>query len=552
MQSGFFSEEEMGNATNYQVLARKYRPKTFKDMIGQEALVQTLTNAFKTGRIAHAFVLTGIRGVGKTTTARIIARALNCIGADEKGGPTVEPCGVCSHCVTILEDRNQDVYEFDAASHTGVNDIREIIDNVRYKPLSARYKVYIIDEVHMLSNSAFNALLKTLEEPPAHVKFIFATTEIRKIPATILSRCQRFDLRRVSIGELSDHFKSIMQKEGYTAEEDALKLVAKISGGSVRDGLSVIDQALARSESKNVTAAAIQDMLGLASRELINSLFTALIKGDISGALKINSTLFKNSSEPSMILQDLLELCHNVMLAKHGQAVNQNLTEEENRSCITHAEQLDVVTLSRTWQMLQKGLEEIKFSQMPIESLEMTLIRISYAASLPSVEEIVKHLKSNSGSNDNSGQNQGTTGGQSASGGGVTQNAAPSTIANIALNSFDDVVKLCYDADEMMLYHLLRSSVQFVSMDNNVLALKISKDTPKNFVISMQECLRRHANPAWRVVASDAPGQTTIYEQEKIKESEYVESLKNHKSVQSVLNSFTDIEIIDIKNKQIV
>lgn len=533
MQSGFFSEEEMGNNTNYQVLARKYRPQTFKDMIGQEALVQTLTNAFKSGRIAHAFVLTGIRGVGKTTTARIIARALNCIGADEKGGPTVQPCGVCTHCVSILEDRSQDVYEFDAASHTGVNDIREIIDNVRYKPLSARYKIYIIDEVHMLSNSAFNALLKTLEEPPAHVKFIFATTEIRKIPATILSRCQRFDLKRVSVAELSQHFSGILDQEGFSAEDDALKLVAKISAGSVRDGLSVIDQAIARSESKHVTAQQIQEMLGLATSEMIIQLFDSLIKGDITTALQLNAEFFTKSAEPISVLQDLMEFAHNVMLAKHGVELNQNLTEEENTACVSYAQRLEIATLSKLWQMLQKGLEEMKFSQMPFEFLDMLIIRIAYAANLPSVEEIVKRMRSDNSSVEASSPKE------------------PEQKKALHISSFDQLIKLCYDEDEMILYHLLRSSVKLIALADNIITLKLTAESPKNFNTMLIDFLKKMTGQHWRIVISeDDVSAPTILQGEKNMESAHIASLKSHDSVKKVLDAFADMEIVDIKTNK--
>ena len=295
--------------THYRVLARKYRPTNFDELIGQEAMVRTLSNAIETGRLAHAFILTGVRGVGKTTTARIIAKALNCTGPDGQGGPTITPCGVCENCKAIAESRHVDVMEMDAASRTGVDDIREIIDGVRYASTNARYKIYIIDEVHMLSRNAFNALLKTLEEPPEHVKFIFATTEIRKVPVTVLSRCQRFDLRRVSIEELSRHFKTIADKEGCEIEDVALAMIARAAEGSVRDGLSLLDQAFAHGAGK-VTEEQVRDMLGLADRAQILDLYQACMKGDVAAALTMLRHQYDHGADPVVIFQDMLELTH--------------------------------------------------------------------------------------------------------------------------------------------------------------------------------------------------------------------------------------------------
>ena len=299
------------SADTYRVLARKYRPAAFADLVGQEALVRTLKNAIETGRVAQAYMLTGIRGVGKTTSARIIARALNCVGPDGKGGMTANPCGVCEHCRAIAEDRHVDVIEMNAASNRGIDNIREIIETTRYNPTSARFKIYIIDEVHMLTNEAFNALLKTLEEPPERVKFIFATTEIRKVPTTVLSRCQRFDLRRVEPELLTVHFKNIVQKENVEAEDEALRLIAKAADGSVRDGLSLLDQAIAHGGGK-VTAEFVRAMIGLADRAAIVDLFEALMKGDIHAALDLFNRQYASGADPMIVLQDLLDLTQNI------------------------------------------------------------------------------------------------------------------------------------------------------------------------------------------------------------------------------------------------
>ncbi|MDE3061315.1 MAG: DNA polymerase III subunit gamma/tau, partial [Pseudomonadota bacterium] len=368
----------------YRVLARKYRPATFADLIGQEALVRTLTNAIETGRIAHAFLLTGIRGVGKTTTARIIARALNC-----EQGPTISPCGTCANCTMIAEDRHMDVIEMDAASHTGVGDIRELIDTVRYLPGSARYKVYIIDEVHMLSTSAFNALLKTLEEPPPHVKFIFATTEARKIPVTILSRCQRFDLKRVPLETLATHLANICAKEQVQAEEEALKIMAVAAEGSVRDALSLLDQAITRGP---ITAASVRQMLGSADNTATFRLLETLLVGDIAGALAELRRQYADGADPLLIVQDALEVTHLITRVKVTPAAlaDVSLSEHDRAAAKAMADKLAMPVLTRLWQMWLKGIGEVRMAPMPLAALEMLLVRIAYAAELPTPAEVIR------------------------------------------------------------------------------------------------------------------------------------------------------------------
>ena len=346
--------------SEYRVLARKYRPQTFEDLVGQETLVRTLRNAFAQNRIHHAFVLTGVRGVGKTTTARIVAKGLNCTGPDGTGGPTMTPCGVCENCRAIAEDRHVDVMEMDAASRTGVDDVREIIESVRYRPVSARYKVYIVDEVHMLTRNAFNALLKTLEEPPEHVKFIFATTEIRKVPITVLSRCQRFDLRRIDVPVLTGLFESVCAKEGVEAEAEALRMIARAADGSARDGLSILDQAMALATGP-VTAAQVRDMLGLVDRERVYDLFEAVMAGRIPDALDVLRMLYDGGADPVVVIQDLMELTHAVtrMKAAPKAAGANDLGEAERDRGRKLAETLPVPALTRSWQMLSKGLGEV-------------------------------------------------------------------------------------------------------------------------------------------------------------------------------------------------
>ena len=381
------------DAAAYRVLARKYRPASFAGLIGQDPLVRTLSNAIAMDRLAHAYLLTGVRGVGKTSTARIIARALNCIGEDGTGGPTPDPCGTCDHCVSIAEDRHVDVIEMDAASRTGIDDVRELIESVRYRPVSARYKVYIIDEVHMLSKQAFNALLKTLEEPPPHVKFVFATTEVRRLPVTVLSRCQRFDLRRVDMEVLIEHFSRIAADEGAEVEPAALALIARAADGSVRDGLSVLDQAMAH-EGTRITEEAVRAMLGLADRTRLFDLFDMLMKGAIKDALDCFSELHDAGAEPQALLQDLLELCHWLTRLKHVPAAADDpaVPEMERTRGRAMAEALTVPSLTQTWQMLLKGLEETSRAARPALAAEMTLVRIAYAADLPSPADALRAI----------------------------------------------------------------------------------------------------------------------------------------------------------------
>ena len=386
--------ESAAPKSEYQVLARKYRPKTFDELIGHGPMVKTLSNALESGRLAHAFVLTGVRGIGKTTTARIIARALNCIGADGKGGATIEPCGVCEHCRAIAEDRHVDVLEMDAASRTGVDDIRELIEGVRYRPTSARYKIYIIDEVHMLSKSAFNALLKTLEEPPEHVKFIFATTEIRKIPITVLSRCQRFDLRRVQTDELAAHYTRIAGLEKAEIEEEAVALIARAADGSVRDGMSLLDQAISHGAGK-VTTQQVRDMLGLSDRSRIFDLFDFTMKGEINEALELLSAQYALGGDPAVMLQDMLDLTHWLTRVKLSPdaANDPGVSQIERERGKEIAAKLAMPQLTRAWQMLLKGLEETRIAPSPIQAAEMILIRLAYAAEMPPPGDLIKKLR---------------------------------------------------------------------------------------------------------------------------------------------------------------
>ena len=377
------------DAPPYRVLARKYRPTSFAGLIGQEAMVRTLGNAIASGRIAHAFILSGVRGVGKTTTARIIARALNCTHGD--GGPTIDPCGACETCVAISEDRHVDVIEMDAASRTGVDDIRDRTDGVRYRPLSARYKVYILDEVHMLTRHAFNALLKTLEEPPEHVKFVFATTEIRKVPVTVLSRCQRFDLRRVEAAPLAAYLTEIAGREGAQIAPGAAALIARAADGSVRDGLSLLDQAMSLGDGE-VAEARVRDMLGLADRIQVFDLFEAVMRGHIAAALEQFAGMYQVGADPATVLQDLLELTHWLTRVKlvPAAAEDPGVPEAERVRGAEMAKTLSMPALTRGWQLLLKGLGETQVAPQPLAAAEMVLVRLAFAADLPSPAALVR------------------------------------------------------------------------------------------------------------------------------------------------------------------
>ncbi|WP_068080719.1 DNA polymerase III subunit gamma/tau, partial [Novosphingobium rosa] len=388
-------------AQPYRVLARKYRSQTFAELIGQDAMVQTLANAIRRERLAHAFLMTGIRGVGKTSTARLIAKALNCVGPDGKGGPTIDPCGVCEPCVAIAEGRHIDVIEMDAASNTGVDDVREIIEAVRYAAVSARYKIYIVDEVHMLSRNAFNALLKTLEEPPAHVKFLFATTEVDKLPVTVLSRCQRFDLKRIPAPLLADHFAGICKKEGVEAEPEALAMVAEAAEGSVRDGLSILDQAIAHADLAGdaeagrtlVTAQQVQEMLGLADKTVQRRLFTALLGGDGAALLDVVAAQFALGVEPLSLMRSAMELTHRVTVTQLGKGQATAISDDERAALRDWSERLTPGQLHRLWQLLLKGFEEVKTAPDPLVAAEMALLRCVHAADMPDPGQLVKRIE---------------------------------------------------------------------------------------------------------------------------------------------------------------
>ena len=534
----------------YRVLARKYRPVDFDHLIGQEVLVQTLSNAIKSNRIAHAFLLTGIRGVGKTTTARIIARALNCIGADGKGGATISPCGVCSNCTMIGEDRHMDVLEMDAASHTGVDDVRELIDSVRYLPTSARYKIYIIDEVHMLSNSAFNALLKTLEEPPPHVKFIFATTEARKIPVTILSRCQRFDLKRVSQEALAAHLGKIAAMESVTAEAEALALLAVAAEGSVRDSLSLLDQAIARSaqEGGTVSANAVRQMIGAADNTATFRLLETLFKGEVAEALSEVRQQYNDGSDPLMMVQDALQVTHLVTRVKVAPSVLSDVTisEHERKAAQMMAEKLSMPVITRLWQMLLKGITEVRMAPVPLSALEMLMVRIAYAAQLPTPADVIR-----SGGTDSAPPRSTpvlATPATKPESVMATAVAAPVvSAAPTAINSFEAAVALFAQNREPLKHTQLVHEVRLVRFAQGTIELQISDSLPRDFASQVAACLTQWTNQPWKVVRSEEQGAASLHELEMARKEQQIQSATTHPLVSSVFEQFPGAKLMGVK-----
>ncbi|MDB2476098.1 DNA polymerase III subunit gamma/tau [Paracoccaceae bacterium] len=558
----------MSDTTNqsYQVLARKYRPETFADLVGQDAMVRTLKNAFAADRIAQAFIMTGIRGTGKTTTARIIAKGMNCIGPDGQGGPTTDPCGVCEHCSAIIEGRHVDVMEMDAASRTGVDDIREIIDSVHYRAASARYKIYIIDEVHMLSTNAFNALLKTLEEPPTHVKFIFATTEIRKVPVTVLSRCQRFDLRRIEPEVMIALMRKIASAEAAEITDDALALITRAAEGSARDATSLLDQAISHGAGET-TADQVRAMLGLADRGRVLDLFEAIMRGDASAALSELGAQYSDGADPMAIMRDLAEITHWISVVKitPDAADDPTVSPDERARGATLSEQLAMRVLTRMWQMLLKALDEVAQAPNSMMAAEMAIIRLTHVADLPSPEELIKKLQNSSPppvppSGGTSGVSAGiVTNAQSntmvtsASTGGPTASlgsAQPATKTVSALAhyaTFDAVVDLVRSQRDVKLLVEVESCIRLVSYQPGRIEFTPTSDAPSDLSQRLGGALQRWTGARWAIILSNTGTAATITEDRTAAEGAIKAEAQQHPLMQAAIASFPNAKIIDIR-----
>ena len=514
------------SASPYRVLARKYRPQTFAELIGQDAMVKTLANAIERGRIAHAFLLTGVRGVGKTSTARLIAKALNCVGPDGQGGPTIQPCGVCEQCRAIAEGRHIDVIEMDAASHTGIDDVREIIEAVRYASVNARYKIYIIDEVHMLSKSAFNALLKTLEEPPEHVKFLFATTEVNKVPVTVLSRCQRFDLRRIPAEKLAAHFTAVSEAESVQVEPEAITMIARAAEGSARDGLSILDQAIAHGAG-SVTADQVRDMLGLADRGRIRRLLQLVLSGDAAAALAALDEAHELGIDPTQLLRGLMEALHAATRAKAGAQADALQSAEERESAQAMAGQLSWGALHRLWQMLLKGLQDVDVAPDPREAAEMALLRLIHAADLPDPAALLAKLS-----------------GEGATAASTVAPASKSSGATAALPAdFPALIKLLEARGKHQLAVQLHDQVGLVRYAPPELALKPTRPLGGDWPRSLAVELKSVTGTSWQVALSDEPGEPSLLDQEKMAEERVRAEVLDDPNVRAVMDSFPDSEL---------
>ncbi|KQB96991.1 DNA polymerase III subunit gamma/tau [Loktanella sp. 1ANDIMAR09] len=559
----------MSDQPQYQVLARKYRPETFADMVGQDAMVRTLKNAFAADRIAQAFIMTGIRGTGKTTTARIIAKGMNCIGPDGTGGPTTEPCGQCEHCVAIMEGRHVDVMEMDAASRTGVGDIREIIDSVHYRAASARFKIYIIDEVHMLSKNAFNALLKTLEEPPEHVKFIFATTEIRQVPVTVLSRCQRFDLRRIEPETQIALLRKIATAEGAEITDEALALITRAAEGSARDAQSLLDQAISHGAGET-TADQVRAMLGLADRGRVLDLFDMILRGEAAAALTELSGQYADGADPMAVLRDLAEVCHWISVIKitPEAAEDPTIGPDERTRGQAMAANLPMRVLSRMWQMLLKALEEVAIAPNAMMAAEMAVIRLTHVADLPSPEELVRKLQD---ATPPAGGGGGPSGGRPAPQGSSTQ-AISSTPAPIhaspggpsasgaqtarALDAdalqhyarFEDVVELIRTHRDVKLLVEVETGLRLVSYQPGRIEVNPTPDAARDLVGRLGARLQAWTGNRWAISVADGGGPT-IAETRDAAENAIRQEAQDHPLVKAVIAAFPKAKITEIRTE---
>jgi DNA polymerase-3 subunit gamma/tau len=531
MADGFDLGEPPAKPEAYRVLARKYRPQTFSQLIGQDAMVQTLGNAIKRDRLAHAFLMTGVRGVGKTSTARLIAKALNCIGPDGQGGPTIDPCGVCEPCRAIAEGRHIDVIEMDAASHTGVDDVREIIEASRYAAVTARFKIYIVDEVHMLSKNAFNALLKTLEEPPAHVKFLFATTEVNKVPITVLSRCQRFDLRRITADKLAEHFAKVCDAEGIVAEPEALALIARAAEGSARDGLSILDQGIAHAglEGGGVTADAVRQMLGLSDRGAVRDLFGMLLAGNAADALASLRRQYDYGVDPVSVLRALLETVHGVTLTKVGTAPNATQPAEERAAREEWAGKLSYPVLHRLWQLVLKGHDEVAHAALPIEAAEMALLRVIHASQLPDPGELARKI---------------AEGGVAAAPPSIAPPPAPAAAPRSnAPADFAALIDALDGSGDLALAARLRHGARLVRYAPPEIVFSGSRPIAADTLADLASAMKAITRQVWTIRLDDVPGEPTLNEAALAADEAAYQALRATPLVQAALAAFPDAEL---------
>jgi DNA polymerase-3 subunit gamma/tau len=520
--------------TPYRVLARKYRPQSFSALIGQDAMVQTLANAIKRDRLAHAFLMTGVRGVGKTSTARLIAKALNCIGPDGQGGPTIDPCGTCEPCIAIAEGRHIDVIEMDAASHTGVDDVREIIEAVRYSAVSARYKIYIIDEVHMLSRNAFNALLKTLEEPPGHVKFLFATTEVDKLPVTVLSRCQRFDLRRIPTPMLAAHFAGICTAEQVAAEAEALNMIAEAAEGSVRDGLSILDQAIAHADLASdgtetaVTAAQVLEMLGLADKSVQRRLFAAILAGDGAALLDMVAHQFALGVEPVALMRAMMELTHRITVAQLGRSGAEAISAEDRAAVTGWAESLGAGQLHRMWQLLLKGHDEVRGAPDPLIAAEMALLRCLHAADLPDPGALAKRLE------------------ELASRPAVPTLSTPAApVPTAPVMDWPALVHTVENSGQLRIAQIMRDWVRVVALAPASLRFSLAPGYSGDPAPELREGLFKATGERWQVEYTDAAGAPALREVIEANKAAAQAALRQSPLVAAAFAAFPQAELLE-------
>lgn len=534
-------------AAQSQVLARKYRPQVFNDLIGQEALVRTITNAISQNRLAQAYMLTGIRGVGKTTSARIIAKGLNCIGEDGKGGMTPNPCGKCPHCQGIMNDSHIDVIEIDAASNTGVDNVREIIEGAKYNPVSARYKIYIIDEVHMLSKAAFNALLKTLEEPPEHVKFIFATTEIRKVPVTILSRCQRFDLKRIETDQLAKYLATICDKENKKFSDEALHLIAKAGDGSVRDSLSLLDQAMTQL-SDNPSVDDVRNMLGLADKSVLIDLYKAVLKADMPTTFNMINQQYTSGANILNLAQDMLDLTYQLTCLKTApkMAALSDFTQNEKKALKDIANAATLHTLTANWQILMKGIQDLRSTTLPLQALEMLAVQMAYLSDIGTPEQLLAEVKQNVASAPLKVNTEPapTTTAQSTPVASVSQPAQP---PQQFFKNVQELANLAREKSERILAFNIETFMHPISIETGLITCSLGHNTPNNFVSLLTKFLRDQTGINWTIKTEKEGGQPTIKEQKENTKQKLIGEVKKDPGVAEVEKLFAGAKIEKIK-----